>query len=114
MYLKYIRNKRLWGQMQRGTLYCVHFQPNVRGRYKAILRPICDVYEVCLGTPLPLALIYPASAVQIDGRYRLTFGMPSRRSMLHLIDFYARERFFMELICALHDHEEVRIEVAEY
>ena len=113
MYLKYIRHKRLWGDLQRGTLYAVHFQPNEKGGYNEHLTIICDVYETGLGELLPAALIYPVSMRRIEGRYRLRFGIPFRYSSLYLIDFRARDRFFMELYCALHDHEEVRIEVVE-
>ena len=113
MYLKYIRHKRFRGQLQRGTLYAVHFEPNEKGGYNEHLIYISDVYEVASGEQLPLMLIYPASVRRIDGRYRLSFGMPSRCSMLHLIDYHARDRFFRELICALHEHQEVRIEVTE-
>jgi len=113
MYLKYIRHKRLWGDLQRGTLYRVQFQPNVRGRYHEHLIPISDVYETALSESLPLTLIYPAGMVQKDGRMRLTFGVPFRQSMLYLIDYPAREAFFEELQYALHTHEEIRIEIAE-
>ena len=112
MYLKYIRHKRPFGQLQRGTLYRVHFEPNVRGRYHAILNPVCDVYESSLDA-CPPALVYPVGVVRIDGRYRLTFGIPSRRSMLFLIDPHVRDSFMIELRYALYLHEEVRIEVAE-
>ena len=113
MYLKLIRHKRLWGEVQRGTLYAVHFQPNEKGGYNETLTRISDVYEIASNELLPLAFIYSASVVRIDGRLRLRFGIPFRRSMLHLIEFRARDAFFMELYCALHEHEEVRIEVVE-
>ncbi len=113
MYLKYIRHKRMGGDVQRGTLYRVQFHPNVRGRYHQRLIPISDVYELALGERLPLTLIYPAGIVQKDGRMRLTFGLPSRQSMLYLIDYPAREAFFMKLQYALHRHQEVRIEIEE-
>jgi hypothetical protein len=44
---------------------------------------------------------------------RLVFGSVFRQSMLYLIEFSARETFFMQLYCALHEHEEVRLEVTE-
>ena len=113
MYLKLIRHKRSWGQLQRGSLYAVHFQPNEKGGYNETLTIISDVYEVASGERLPLTLVYPVGMRRIDGRDRLSFGMPFRCSMLHLIEYRARIRFFMELSCALHDHEEVRIEVTE-
>ena len=113
MYLKLIRHKRLWGELQRGTLYAVHFQPNEKGGYNEHLTIICDVYETCLGETLPAMLIYPVSMRRIDGRYRLCFGINFRRSMLYLIEYRARDAFFMELYCALHDHEEVRLEVVD-
>jgi hypothetical protein len=113
MYLRYIRHKRLWGDLQRGTLYAVHFQPNEKGGYNQTLTIISDVYEIGLGELLPATLIYPVGMRRIDGRDRLSFGIPFRCSMLHLIEYRARDRFFMELSCALHDHEEVRLEVTE-
>ena len=113
MYLKYIRHKRQWGDLQRGTLYTVHLEPNEKGGYNEHLRLICDVYEICPGALLPMTLIYPVGMRRIDGRMRLVFGSVFCQSMLYLIEFGARERFFMELYCALHEHEEVRLEVAE-
>lgn len=113
MYLKYIRHKCLWGDLQRGTLYRVHFQPNETGGYNEHRTIICDVYETCPGELLPLTLIYPVRMRRIDGRMRLVFGCSFRHSMLHLIEFRAREAFFMELECALHEHEEVRLEVTD-
>ena len=113
MYLKYIRHKCPWGQLQRGTLYTVHFEPNEKGGYNEHLNIISDVYEICPGELLPAALIYPVGMRRIDGRMRLVFGSYFRQSMLYLIEYPARERFFMELSCALHDHEDVRIEIAE-
>lgn len=113
MYLKYIRHKRYWGQLQRGTLYAVHFQPNEKGGYNEHLTIICDVYETCPGESLPTTLIYPVGMRRIDGRMRLVFGSYFRQSMLYLIEYRARETFFMQLYCALHEHEEVRLEVVE-
>ena len=113
MYLKLIRHKRYFGELQRGTLYRVHFQPNEKGGYNEHLTIISDVYETCSGKLLPLKLIYPVGVRKIDGRMRLTFGCPFRHAMLHLIDFHARETFFMEMLCALHEHQEVRLEVNE-
>ncbi len=43
MYLKYIRHKRQWGELQRGTLYTVHLEPNEKGGYNEHLRLICNV-----------------------------------------------------------------------
>ena len=113
MYLKYIRHKRPWGQLQRGTLYAVHFQPNEKGGYNETLTSISDVYEMTPGELLPQTLIYPVGVRMIDGRMRLVFGVHFRQSMLHLISREARERFFTELRYALYRHEEVRIEVTE-
>ena len=113
MYLKYIRHKRVWGQLQRGTLYAVHFQPNEKGGYNEHRTIISDVYEVASGERLPLSLIYPARVVCIDGRMRLTFGVEHRRSMLHLVDQRVRDTFFTNVRYALYHREEVRIEIAE-
>ena len=113
MYLRFVRHNQLGGNISRGSLYTVHFEPNEKGGYNEHLIYISDVYEVASGESLPLTLIYPVRTVFIDGRYRLAFGIPSRYSMLHLIDYHARDRFFMELTIALHEHEEVRIEIAE-
>ena len=113
MYLKLIRHKRSWGQLQRGSLYAVHFQPNETGGYNETLTIISDVYEVASGERLPLTLVYPVGMRRIDGRDRLSFGMPFRCSMLHLIDHNVRNAFFIQLRYALYHHEEVRIELAE-
>ena len=113
MYLKLIRHKRQWGELQRGTLYAVHFQPNEKGGYNETLTRISDVYEIACCEFLPLTFIYPASVVRIDGRLRLCFGIPFRHSVLHLIDVHVRDTFFTNVCYALHTHEEVRIEIAE-
>ena len=113
MYLKLIRHKLPWGQWQRGSLYAVHFQPNEKGGYNQHLTLISDVYETCLDDVPPLTLIYPVGIRCVNGRMRLVFGCSFRHSMLHLIEFRAREAFFMELECALHEHEEVRLEVTD-
>ena len=113
MYLKYIRHKRPWGQLQRGTLYAVHFQPNEKGGYNEHRIIISDVYEVASGERLPLTLIYPARVACMDGRMRLMFGVEHRRSMLHLINAHVRDTFFTYVRYALYMHEEVRIEIAE-
>lgn len=113
MYLKLIRHKRLWGEVQRGTLYAVHFHPNEKGGYNETLTRISDVYEIASNELLPLAFIYSASVVRIDGRLRLRFGIPFRSSMLHLIDIHVREAFFTNVRAAQHQHDEVRIEIAE-
>ena len=113
MYFKLIRHKRLCGELQRGTLYAVHFQPNEKGGYNEHLTIISDVYEIACCKLLPLTFIYPASVVRIDGRLRLCFGVPFRRSLLHLIDVHVRDAFFTNVRYALYTHEEVRIEIAE-
>ena len=112
MYLKLIRHKSPWGQLQRGTLYTVHFQPNEKGGYNETLTPISDVYEIASGEQLPLALIYPAGVRKIDGRLRLSFGFPNRQSLLHLIDPNARFAFFTDVRYALLQGEEVRISIS--
>ena len=121
MYLKYIRHKRPYGQLQRGTLYRVHFLPNAKGLYQPILLPISDVYEtgsVLLSSAgatalLPAPLIYPAGMRCVEGRMRLSLGTSVCRSMLYLIDAHARDEFFTELYATLHEGHDVRIEVAE-
>lgn len=113
MYLRYIRHKRLWGELQRGTLYRVHFQPNEMGGYNEHLTLISDVYETCFDDVPPLTLIYPVGFRCVNGRMRLVFGSMFRQAMLHLIEFRTRDPFFIELTCALHEHEEVRLEVTE-
>ena len=50
MYLKYIRHKCPWGQLHRGTLYTVHFEPNEKGGYNEHLNIISDVYETKYGS----------------------------------------------------------------
>ena len=112
MYLKYVRHKRLYGALQRGTLYHVHIEPNGRGKYHEVLTSISDVYELSLDAA-PAALIYPVGLRRIDGRYRLAFGHCCRYSMLHLIDVHACELFFTNLHRALQEREEVRIEVCQ-
>lgn len=112
MYLKLIRHNRPFGQLQRGTVYTVHFQPNEKGGYNETLTAISDVYEIATAAEFPPALIYQAEVRRVNGHMRLSFGRGGRRSLLHLIDCDARDRFFPELIEALRNHEDVRIEVA--
>ena len=111
MYLKLIRHKTPWGQLHRGTLYTVHFQPNEKGGYNETQTPISDVYEIAAGALLPMELIYPVGVRKIDGRLRLSFGAGDRRSLLHLIDPSARFAFFTNVLYALQQGEEVRIEL---
>ena len=123
MYLKYIRRQHLGGGFRRGTLYRVHFQPNEKGGYNEHLKIISDVYEIGTLTQLPAGqptglvvpppLIYSAGVRMIDGRMRVAFGIGNRRSILHLFNKRMRDAFFIELTCALHEHEEVRLEVTE-
>lgn len=113
MYLKLIRHKRLWGDLQRGTLYAVHFQPNEKGGYNETLTLISDVYEIASAELLPWTFVYPVSIVRMDGRLRLCFGRPFRQSLLHLIDMHVRDAFIDNLRHAIHAREEVRIEIEE-
>lgn len=102
MYLKFVRNIQPCGDVQRGTLYSVHFQPNEMGDYNEQLTIISDAYEIPLSvrqSPItnhqsqmeryPLPLIYQAQVVRINGYLRLTFGDHNRKSALHLIDISA-------------------------
>ena len=111
LYLKFIRNILPSGELHRGTLYSVHFQPNEMGGYNECLMPISDAYEIPYGSGYPLPLIYPAGVVRINGFARLTLGMGTRRSALHLIDIQAREVFLPMLREALLAGDEIRIEV---
>ena len=111
MYLKFIRDHQLGSCLRRGTLYTVHFQPNEKGGYNETQTPICDAYELPHGDVYPLPLIYPAEVRRVNGHMRLAFGRGDRYSLLHLIDRDARNPFFTELLRALRDHEDVRIEI---
>ena len=111
MFLKLIRHKTPWGQLQRGTLYTVHFQPNEKGGYNETQTPICDAYELPHGDVYPLPLIYPAEVRRVKGHMRLAFGRGDRYSLLHLIDRDARNPFFTELLRAIRCREDVRIEI---
>ena len=124
MYLKFVRNIQPCGDVQRGTLYSVHFQPNEMGDYNEQLTIISDAYEIPLSvrqSPItnhqsqmeryPLPLIYQAQVVRINGYLRLTFGDPNRKSALHLIDISARDAFLPELRQDLAMRFDVRIEI---
>ena len=113
MYLKFVRHNQLGGNVSRGSLYTVHFEPNEKGGYNEHPTRISDAYEIASGAVYPLPLIYEAGIRRTNGHMRLSFGSGNRRSTLHLIDREARERFFPELLHALRDHKDVRIEVAE-
>ena len=113
MYLKYIRHTQPTGEIRRGTLYSVHFQPNEKGGYNEHLTYISDAYEMPFGDGFPLPLIYPAGLVRINGTPRLTLGDSHRRSTLHLINRSARERLIEEVLGALREHQDCRMEVSE-
>ena len=68
MYLKFIRHKQPCGQINRGSLYSVHFQPNEKGGYTEHLTHISDAYEIAAADQFALALIYPAGVTQKNGR----------------------------------------------
>lgn len=122
MYLKYIRESFPCGEIHRGKLYSVHFEPNEMGDYNEHLTLISEVYE-CVTSErmnelknertdqLPLPLIYPVGVVRINGFLRLTLGDYHRRSMLHLINREARESFFAELRNLILARIDVRMEV---
>lgn len=122
MYLKYIREAFPCGEIYRGKLYSVHFEPNEMGDYNEHLTLISEVYE-CVTSErmnelknertdqLPLPLIYPVGVVRINGFLRLTLGDYHRRSMLHLINREARESFFAELRSLILARIDVRMEV---
>ena len=112
MYLRFVRHNQLGGNINRGSLYTVHFEPNEKGGYNEHPSLISDAYEIASGADYPPALIYQAEVRRVNGHMRLSFGRGGRQSLLHLIDRDARERFFTELLGALRDHEDVRIEVA--
>lgn len=113
MYLKFIRHLQPCGELRRGTLYSVHFQPNEKGDYNEHLTPISDAYEIARGDSLPLPLIYPVGVTRINGFLRLTLGDGSCRSALHLIDISVREAFLEVLRHELGQLTEVRIEVVQ-
>ncbi len=112
MYLKYIRHNHSCGDICRGTLYSVHFQPNEKGGYNETLTPISDAYETSSCAP-PLPLIFPAGIRRVNGHARLFFGRGNRQSTLHLIDSCARDAFFIRLASALREREETLVEVAD-
>lgn len=122
MYLKLIRDSFPCGEIHRGKLYSVHFEPNEMGDYNEHLTLISEVYE-CVTSErmkelknertdqLPLPLIYPVGMVRINGFLRLILGDYHRRSMLHLINRDARESFFAELRSLILARIDVRMEV---
>lgn len=111
MYLKFIRNIQPCGEVRRGTLYSVHFQPNEKGDYNEQLTIISDAYEIPWGDAFPPPLIYQAQVARINSHLRLTFGAPKRKSALHLIDIAAREAFLPSLCHDLAMRIDVRIEI---
>lgn len=110
--MKYIRHDQPGVRINRGSLYSVHFEPNEKGGYNESLTFISDVYETVSAGSYPPPLIFAAGVRRMNGHMRLSFGIDHRQSVLHLIDCSARERFFSELLRAICNHEEVRIEVA--
>lgn len=114
MYLKLIRNNHSGGNFCRGKLYSVHFQPNEKGGYNECLIPISDAYEISSGDVLPLTLIYRAEVRGLHGHMRLAFGQGHRHSLLHLMNRDARKRFFGDVLDAIRQREELRIEVSNH
>lgn len=112
MFLKFIRHTQPCGELCRGTLYRVHFQPNEKGGYNEHLTSISDAYELP-SHEFPTTLIYPLFVRCIDGRVRPMIGMGERQSVLYLINRHARKRFLADLLDAAYRREEVRIEVSE-
>ena len=105
MYLKFVRNIQPCGEVRRGTLYSVHFQPNEMGDYNEELTIISDAYEIPRNESFPLPLIYQAQVVRLNGYLRLTFGDSNRKSALHLIrifhylsSFISFREFFPKII----------------
>ena len=113
MYLKFVRNNQPSGNFRRGALYSVHFQPNEKGGYNEHLQFISDAYEIAYGDEFPLPLIYPIGVRRANNHLRLALGMGGRRSLLHLINRDAREQLYEEVLCALREHQDCRIEVLE-
>ncbi len=111
MYLKFVRNIQPCGEVRRGTLYSVHFQPNEMGGYNEQLRIISNAYEIPRNETFPQPLIYQAEVVRLNGHLRLTFGAPNRKSALHLIEAQAREEFISELRAQIHERFDTRIEI---
>ena len=111
MYLKFVRRDSVSGELRRGSLYSVHFQPNEMGGYTECLRYISDAYEIAYGEGFLLPLIYPVGIVQINGFSRMTTGLGTRRSVLHLIDIRAREEFLPKVLGELLAGEDIRIEI---
>ena len=113
MYLKFVRHNQPYGNFRRGTQYSVHFQPNEKGGYNEHLHFISDTYEIASGDEFPLPLIYLLGVRRANGHMRLALGMGERRSLLHLINRDARERFFDQVLGALREHRDCRIDVCE-
>ena len=113
MFLKFIRHNQPAGNICRGRIYSVHFEPNEKGGYNETLTPICDAYEIPTAAEFPPALIYTPGIRYVNGHMRLTLGGGPRKSLLHLIERDVREYFFPELLRALREQEEVKIEVTQ-
>ena len=123
MYLKLIRESFPCGEIHRGKLYSVHFEPNEMGDYNEHLTLISEVYEIPdlqspitnhqspIGGVLPPPLIFPVAIRQCDGHKRLVFGLARQQSVLHLINRAARDAFFAELRSLILARIDVRMEV---
>ena len=113
MYLKFLRYNQPSGELRRGKLYSVHFQPNEKGGYNECLTTISDAYEIPEGSTCPLPLIYPAGVRCINGHMRLVFGLGDRHSVLHLINRDARERLYEEVLDSIRERHDCRIDVVD-
>ena len=112
MYLKFIRHPTSSDTLRIGSLYRVHFRPNMMGGYTEILTFICYAYEI-IDHQTPSALIYPLTIRNVSKRLFLNYGLGKQHAMLYLPYSKERDTLLTDIQYAIHHHQDVRIDICE-
>ena len=108
MYLKFIRHPTSSDTLRIGSLYRVHFKPNMMGGYTEILTFICYAYEI-IDHQKPSAL----TIRNVSKRLFLNYGLGKQRAMLYLHYSKERDTLLTDIQYAIHHHQDIRIDICE-
>ena len=112
MYLKFIRHPTSSDTLRIGSLYRVHFKPNMMGGYTEILTFICYAYEI-IDHQKPSALIYPLTIRNVTKRQFLNYGLGKQRAMLYLPYNKERDTLLSDIQHAINHRQDIRIDICE-
>lgn len=112
MYLKFIRHPTSSDTLHTGSLYRVHFKPNMMGDYTETLTFISYAYEI-IDHQKPSALIYPLTIRNVSKRLFLNYGLGKQHAMLYLPYSKERDTLLTDIQYAIHHHQDVRIDICE-